>query len=910
MGDVYQATDSKLGRSVAVKFLSEAFIHDTERVARFQREARVLASLNHPNIAALYGLEESAGRTFLVMELVPGETLAQRILKGAIPVDETLTIGAQIAGALEAAHEKGITHRDLKPANIKSTADGTVKVLDFGLAKVSEFAPASSASDSPTLTIGATQTGVIMGTASYMSPEQARGRPVDKRADIWAFGVVLYELLTGQRLFGGEDISEILAKVIRDEPDLDAVPTDVRPLLRRCLEKDPKKRQRDIGDVRIELEHTLARRASSSRSATAAAKQETASNRLRLDIKTAAVLAGLLLVIGAIAGGLLWRGRPDETPEVVRLSVSMPGTMTGLKDVSISRALHTQFAHGGRSLVVTAFARKPDGTEEPRARIYTRRLDEYEFKPILGTDGARDISVSPDGEWVAFNATPSEDSSQLQLRKVRVEGGAPPVTIADWDESWTSFAWINDSALLVFSDGGTKFLQVPAGGGPATTPIKVDTGSVSGLAEPGGIVGDHNLFINLESWGPRGYQIDLWLLDIKTGKAQRLFESAGNAVYSPTGHVVFTRGESLMAAPFDVKKLAVTGEVAAVADGVRVDDEGVHGPFEISPDGSLLYPPGGRVGKDRQLVIVDPAGNVTPFTNERRTFELAPRISPDGRRVAVVLPSSRGTYEVWIADHSGLRRVAALPNADCSLPLWSPDGQRLAYIRMARDKDDGIYMQLLDGISAPQLILKSEPPAVFLPTSWSPDGSSLLAEREIIGGRGSDIVVVNVPAGGASAQPKDLLAMPATEADARISPDGRLVAFISDESGKFEIYVASYADGKLGAKLPVSAGANTASSNGPIHAVAWAADSRRLFYYAEPNKLMSVIIKTTPALSASAPVVAYDLSKLRVKPRGWDILPDGRLLAIQKGEGEDEINQYNIVLNWAAELRQRMAKVK
>ena len=328
MGDVYQATDSKLGRSVAIKFLPEAFALDSERVSRFKREARVLASLNHPNIAVIHSLEESAGRKFLVMELVSGETLADRIAKGAVPVDEAIGIAAKIAEALEAAHEKGITHRDLKPANIKVTDDGTVKVLDFGLAKVTDSVAASAgASDSPTFTIDATQAGMILGTAAYMSPEQARGKTVDKRADIWAFGVVLYELLTGKQLFTGEDISEILAKVIRDEPDLDTIPAQVRPLLRRCLEKDPKRRQRDIGDVRMELEEARAAQSSLSRTATTAAHESRGAWRSLRTI----LLAVLLLVIGAAAGIGLWRsaglgvgGAPGASGAVVRLSVSLP----------------------------------------------------------------------------------------------------------------------------------------------------------------------------------------------------------------------------------------------------------------------------------------------------------------------------------------------------------------------------------------------------------------------------------------------------------------------------------------------------------------------------------------------------------------------------------------------------------
>jgi serine/threonine-protein kinase len=515
------------------------------------------------------------------------------------------------------------------------------------------------------------------------------------------------------------------------------------------------------------------------------------------------------------------------------------------------------------------------------------------------------IEPSPDGEWVAFIATVSEQSSQIQLKKVRVDGSAPPVAIIDWEEQWNwDFLWLKDGDLFV-QDGPTKFFRLPSGGGPPKPAIPIDTGAVTGIPSPvGQLPGGRGVFLSLGRWGPRGYQQDLWLLDAKTGKARPLFENAGNAAYSPTGHVVFARGQSLMAAPFDLEKLAVNGEVTPLLDGLRsgVADSGY---FQLSSDGRLLYEPGGRLGADRRLAIVEPTGNLTPFAMDHRAFQSIPSVSQDGRKVAVVIPAPKGTYETWVADRDrpGLKRVLALPNADCAAAVWSPDAKRLAYSRLGRDKDDGIYVQNSDGSGAPQAVLKVDSPEVGLvPWSWTSDGSGLLVGRFFRGK--SQLLFVNVPTAGTLGTPRDFRTISHNERGARVSPDGRLVAFISDESGKFEIYVASLGpDGKVGSSIVVS-GANDLVI--PDGLPGWAGDSRRLFYPSNPNKVMAVTIEAKPGLSASAPVFVHDLKKLRVN--AWDILPDGRLLAIQRGEGEDEVKEYNIVLNWFSELRARMAK--
>jgi Tol biopolymer transport system component len=900
MGEVYRAKDTALNRDVAIKVLPDVFAQDAARLARFTREAQTLASLNHPNIAAIYGIEGKA----IVMELVEGQDLSALITPAA-DLRDVLAIARQIAEALEAAHDAGIVHRDLKPANIKVRADGTVKVLDFGLAKAIDPSGASNsnAGNSPTLTAHATQMGLIIGTAAYMAPEQAKGKAVDKRADIWAFGVILYEMLSGRRGYDCEDISDTLAAVLTRDVDWSALPAGTPPrlsaLLRDCLMRDPKQRLRDIGEARRVIGQLIGGTPDTA-SGPAAALQ--APVRFAGFTPKAWLAAAALVIVSAGGAVGLWTaigpgasGAAGTMTGPIRLSVSVPSSI---------HATRAGITKDGTTLIVSGNARRPDGADEPRGRIYTRRLDEYEFKPIPGTEGVEGAAQSPDGRWLVFVATVSEQSTQKRIAKVPVDGSTPPVTLSDWDDDWgTSVAWLEDGDLLVSSNYGTKFFRLPTNGGAAKPPMAIDTGSMSGVRAFGqGLPGDRGVFVTMESWGSRGYQLDQWLLDPITGKARRLFENAGNAVYVPTGHIVFSRGAVLMAAPFDLQKLTVTGEVTALPGSVRTAVSWAHGAFTLSNDGTLVTAPGGRLGTDRALVTVDASGRVTKFAADARSYESAPRVSPDGRSVAVVISNTKGTYETWVAeaDRPGLTRVLVLPNADCALPVWAPDAQQLAYQRTARDKDDGIYLQRADGTGSPQAILKSESPEVGVwPTSFAPDGSGMIASK-FAGGKG-DMLFVSISAAGSAATSRALHATPSSENDGRFSPDGRLVAFSSDESGRNEVYVAVYGiDGALGPAKTVSSGGGAQP--------AWANEGRRLFYYNGPNKVMSVDISVKPNLTASAPVLAYDLRKLRVNPTEWDVMPDGRLLAIQKGEGEDDITDFNVVLHWLDELRSRVSK--
>jgi dipeptidyl aminopeptidase/acylaminoacyl peptidase/predicted Ser/Thr protein kinase len=905
MGVVYLARDPRLERSVAIKVLPDAFARDPERLARFEREARILASLNHPNIAGIHGVEESDGQRLLVLEYVPGETLAARTERGALALDEALDVCRQIASAVEAAHEGGVIHRDLKPGNVRITPEGAVKVLDFGLAKGEPASAPASGSDlshSPTLTYAATAAGVILGTAAYMSPEQARGRAVDKRTDIWSFGCVLYECLTGRQVFEGETVSDMIAKILQGEPDWARLPTQtparIRDLLHRCLEKDARKRLRDIGDARLELEEAIAARSTATRAAAAAAESRTQATR---SVGTLA-MAVLLLVVGAGVGIGLWnlvgparRGGPSER---LHLSVAIPPGI---------RAVQAAITPDGRTAVILGRARGPDGTEEPLWRLYRRRLDGFGLEPIPGTEGVQGFVLSPDGRWVAFVAVLSEQSSQMRLVKAPIDGSSPPVALADWDVSWsTALCWLEGGDILAATTAGKQFVRIPSGGGAPKPAVEFATGGLSGFnGMANRLPGDRGVLLRAESWGAHGYQNDVRLLDPGTGKVRALIENAGNPIYSPAQHLLFfSRGDALMAVPFDLHRLAVTGGVLALMDGVRTPNSWDNGSFDVSGDGTLVYPPGGRVGTQRTLVVVDAAGNQTPFAPERRGFETSPALSRDGRKAAVVVANAKGTYETWVADldRPGLKRVLSLPAADCATPVWSPDGRRLAFSRTASDSADGIYAQPVDGSEAPRPILRPGSAVVFVSaSSWAPDGSGLLVSR-ISGGK-SDMLFVPLGPTGEPASPRVLLATPYSEGAGRFSPDGRLIAFVSDESGKNEIYVAPYrADGTLGPRVMVSSG-------GGVHPC-WAGDSRRLFFSHDPYQLMSVTVSALPSLSASAPVVVHNLRKLRTGNQVFDVLPDGRLFIIQNGEEEDDITQFNVVLGWFDEVKGRMAKAR
>ena len=645
MGQVYQATDTKLNRQVALKILPEAFAADPDRLARFQREAQVLASLNHPNIAQIHGLEESEGTRALVLELVEGPTLADRIAQGAIPVDAALPIAKQIAEALEAAHEQGVIHRDLKPANIKVKTDGTVKVLDFGLAKALDSTPEGDPSQSPTLTAAATQMGVILGTAAYMSPEQASGKPVDRRADVWAFGVVLYEMLTGTRPFAGDDVSKTLAHVIASDPDWGTLPDTLPPVLgsflRGCLEKDPRKRVRDVGDVRLAMEGAFETGGAPSEPM---AVQAAPQSRLPWIATTA--------LVAAITGVAVWSltaRAPNEAPALSRFTIEMPPdgpvvTNYGWRVVTIS-------PDGSR----IAYASAP-GAGQTR-KIYIRPVDELEATVLRGTEGGGSVPFfSPDGESIGFVG----EQNGRTLKRVSALGG-PPVTIASFDSQPYGMEWTRDDTILFSLNSPLGLLRIPAVGGEFEQLTTVDEASGQGHHHPTLLPdGDTVLFTISDS---SGEEPQLARLSLSSGEVTHLPLNGSDPIYSPTGHIVYVVSDGTMrAVGFDLDRLELTSTNAVpVLENVNSGFSGNTGNFGLAANGSLVYLSGDTQAASRTLVWVDREGREEAIGAEPGDY-LGLRLAPDGERAA---------------DGTGEAQRMTTSEVDQFSSSWSSDGTTL-----------------------------------------------------------------------------------------------------------------------------------------------------------------------------------------------------------------------------------------
>jgi serine/threonine-protein kinase len=897
MGVVWRATDTSLGRDVAVKVLPEAFARDPDRMARFEREARVLASLNHPNIAAIYGVGSADGVRFLAMELVTGDDLATRLEHGPVPVVETLQIARQIAEGLEAAHEKGVIHRDLKPANVKVTPDGNVKVLDFGLAKAleGEMAPAASApnlSHSPTLTSPMTAAHVILGTAAYMSPEQARGKPVDRRADIWAFGCLVLECLTGQRAFDGETVSDTLAKILEREPDLKALPggtpARVRDLIQRCLIKDPKLRLRDIGDARIVLEEVLAARTSSGR---LLVKDEVGSGATprRLRPGVIAAVGAIGVVIGAGVCALVAPHLGGEAGEPTCVTLTMPPGIT---------VQNAGLTPDGRTLVVRGQPQDPDGSGTARPMVYTRRLDSFEFKPLPGTEGVVGFATGRKGTlYATIQVSPA--SPALRAVTVPLDGSSPPTTLTDWKDSWSGGVRLSNGDLLI-REGDASFVRMPVSGGTPSPAVRMDAGraGVSRFEFTGNALpGDQAALVNVVSYDTRGWHYSVGVVDTRTGKVKVVEEDGGNALYSPTGHLLFSRGDAILAAPFDAGKAEVRGAPVAVWSGLSTNFTFVPGAFSLTDAGGLFYRPG-QVGGDRSFAILDAGGSLTSWSAERRPMDSAPVLSPDGRHFACTMVNARGIDEAWVSpvDHADFRRLGTDPNADCFWMTWSPDGGRLAYYRNGKDGKDGIYIQDVDGGPARRILAPESDQVTYQTTGWLPDGSAVVATRTEAGR--FSLVAVPIPANPAdTSQPRPMLQADFNRGFAFVAPGGRMIAFYSQESGNGQVMVAElHADGSVGRPVRVS------PLEAQIHL--WGTDDRTLYVQDVRNRLLKFSVTPGPQPTVSGPAEVGDLEKLRIQ--FWTPLPGGRVWVGLKNENEYEITRYNLVLNWTDLLKRKM----
>jgi Tol biopolymer transport system component len=871
MGEVYQAKDQKLGRDVAIKVLPEEFAKDTDRVARFQREAKLLASLNHPNIASIYGLEESGGTIFLVLELVEGETLADQLKRGPIPVEDALKFALQISEALEAAHEKGIIHRDLKPANIKVTPDGKVKVLDFGLAKA--FAPEQgdlNLSNSPTLSNAATQLGVILGTAAYMSPEQARGKSVDKRTDIWAFGCVLFEMLTGQAAFQGEDVTEILAAVVKSGANLDLLPADTHPRVReiisRCLQKDVKKRYQDVGDVRYELEQVLA-------DPSGAPTQQATTTEARMKPRTMLPwLAAAIILTAIIAGMVVWRVRPREPLLVTRFDYVLPD--------------EAQQAVSVRSDTILALS--PDGRQfvySTGKGLFLRSMDRSEVRRISSADdNPSNPLFSPDGQRVAYWS-----EADRKLKTIAISGGAP-IALCNFGVVLGA-SWDADGAI-VYSEEGKGILRISVKGGIPETLIDAKG---EAFYHPRLLPDGKSVLFTV---GPYPYQIAVQSLESKKRKV--LF--AGDcASYLPTGHIVYALANNLYAIPFDLNKLEVTGESVSMAEGV-FRSSSVYAPeFAVSASGTMVYMfETANSATERKLVWVDREGKEELFTAPANSYS-GPRISPDGKRIALAIRTGdNGNIWIWDLVRGSLTRLTLAGFLDNS-PLWTPDGKRIVF---ASNRAGGGYFHVLwtaaDGSGDVAQLGLGSTALNDWPRCWSGDGNTLILT---CGRNAYDIGVVSMKG---DQTPKLLLSGKANEINPHISPDRRWLSYASDESGKYEVYVRPFPDVSK-AKWQVS----TSGGDSPL----WSPDGRELFYR-NGDAVMAVSVKTDPTFSLETPRTLFRGTYVSVDPvelgsafEAWDISPDGRRFLMMKGSGPATASKglrFNIVLNWFEELKQRM----
>ena len=867
MGEVYRAEDTNLSREVAIKVLPEQFTKDPQRLARFEREAKLLASLNHPNIAAIYGFEEADDVRFLAMELVPGDTLAERVAKGPVPVEEALEICRQIAEGVEAAHEKGVIHRDLKPANVKVTPEGKVKILDFGLAKAfEEETPVTDISQSPTLTEEMTRAGVILGTAAYMSPEQAKGEPVDKRADIFAFGCVLYELLTGKRTFDGKTITETLAKILEGEPNWaalpDTAPLRIKELLQDCLQKEVHNRVHDVSQLRIQIRKALEEPATESPLGVAGAAPPA---RQRW-----AVAVGLVVLAVVVTGLAVWLLIQQSSPEqslnrfVIRPTPPVVLASGNPREVAISP--------DGRQLVYV-------GIGETGSQLYLRSLDDFVDRAIPGTaNPGLMVFFSPDSESIGFFA-------EGKLKKISLAGGSP-ITVCDAPTGARSGDWFEDTIVFTPTfNSGQGLYRVSANGGEPEMLATVNSDEGEQMYSfPDFLPDGKDLLFTIRL----GTGFQTALLSLETGERKVVLENARQARYLPTGHLVYeqSRTGNLMVVPFDLAALEVTGDSVQVVQGVRQTPTSAVD-YAISDNGTLIYVPSTSAGGlDRTLVWVDREGQEEPLAAEPHGYE-TPRISPDGSRLAITVVESGGS-DVWIYDleREILTRLTFDPAVDED-PLWTPDGQRIVFDSGRVGAGQNLFWKAADGTGQVERLTTS--PNGQTAHSLSPDG-----KRLVFGDSANRDLQVLSMEGERASQP--LFQSQFVETRSRISPDGHWIAYESNESGRFEIYVRPFPN--------VEEGKWQISSDGGTQPV-WAPRGQELFY--ENSRAMMVVgIKTEPTFTAGSPVVLFTgrYTTFTGVDVNYDISPDGqRLLMIKTADEEEGQAQINVVLNWFEELK-------
>jgi len=880
MGEVWQAEDTKLGRQVALKMLPDGFAQDPERLARFEREARVLASLSHPNIAGIHGLEEVDGKRFLVMELVEGQTLAERIQQGPMPIDEVVRIAKQIAEAVESAHEKGVVHRDLKPANVNITPDGTIKVLDFGLAKALVGDPLSGDSVdqdlslSPTLTQAMTGMGVLLGTAGYMSPEQARGKPVDRRADIWAFGCILYEMLTGQRLFTGETATDVIGAVVHKDPDLDELPSKVPPqirrLLERCLQKDANRRLQSIGDARIALQEWM-----ENPEAEAAVAAETA--QLPRWLLAAGVVGAL--AVGLLAGALLLGG--SSAPEPVRRS------MIGIGGGGL-------FSGFGASVVLSPDGKTlayVTGSGSEGGEIYLRPLDRFE-PSVIASGGAGSAPYqpffSPDGQWLGYVTT-------AELKKVSVAGGAP-ITLCKVDLS-RGATWGSDETIVFSPAPRSGLMRVSSAGGepqPLTTLGETDISHRWPQWLPDG---ETVLFTSFLEGGDNFESANLEVVTVATGERKVIHRGGYHGRYVDTGHILYVHEGTMFALPFDVGKLEVRGSQMPVLENLETTVVQGAAQFDVANNGLLVYATESQQGDPFPVVWVDRDGRTEPLWSEPGLYA-NPELSPDGRKLSLSLLRGNN-LDIWIYDLD--RNVATRLTFDESYDadqIWSPDGRWLAFSSNRGSGNNAVYKKAADGSGEVELVVDPGDLPALYPTSWSPDGKWLA-----VWVASSDIYVASVDSG-------EITPFQATdfgEFNPSFSPDGRWVSYDSNESGRLEIYVRAFPAG--GGKWQVSDGGGAEAR--------WSDDGRQLFYRTDDGIMTVDVDGSGTNFQVGTPRKLFEgpfLGGTNGIAVGGFVFPDytvtgdGQRFVMFAGREEtSRPTSVRLVTNWFADLRRLTA---
>jgi len=878
MGEVYRATDTSLGRDVALKILPAPFNADPERVARFRREARLLASLNHPNIAQIHGEVQANGAHAIVLEFVDGESLANRIARGAMPLDEAIGIARQIADALEAAHEAGIIHRDLKPANVMLTRQGRVKVLDFGLAKLVEpTTAASEVAETATLTSPAMMTalGTLMGTAAYMAPEQARGLPADKRSDVWAFGCILFEMLTGRRAFGGTHVTDMLAAIVRAEPDwaqLSSAPVHIRALVCRCLQKPVAARLQCIGDARVAIDEFRS-----------GAAETTTSGGGRRWIPWLVVAGALTAAVAA--GTLAWRVGPAQIAPapVTRFTIALPSG----RHLPPNNKPVLALSDDGTQLAFVAA-----GDVSPQ-QLYLRAMDHSDAVPLPDTEGAVVPFFSPDGQWLGFFANG-------KLKKISTKGGSARV-LADvanpQGASWTGHT-------IVFASDLSVLLQVPDDGGAPQAITRFGSGEIAHAFPRFLPDGKSVLFAALTASAP--FSIVGQRLD--SGDRRKLVAGQDGSMpaYVGSGHLIFAQGDKLMATTIDGSRLTTaSGAVPVVAD---VYSAAGMPQFAVSPSGTLAYaaatgppPPGGS-----RLVWVSRDASEAPLPAPVRHYN-QPRLSPDGRRIAVDIVAGE-QMQVWLYDISGDSLSRFTFTGVNRHPVWTQDGTRIAFMS-DREGPQQVFWKRADGSGVEERLTQNSATQAGnvydIPYSFSPDGQVLTTSR-IGPTTGADVWAVPVErassAAAAPAQPQRVLHSTAADAAPQLSPDGRWLAYASDESGRREIYVRAFPG--PGGTWQVS----TDGGNEPL----WNPNGRELFYR-NGDRMMSVDVNTAQGFASGKPRVLFT-GRYRTSSNWWarpnyDISADGQRFLMLRNVGGDSAppTDVAVVLNWAAELRRLVA---